>query len=166
MTTDLVKELDHVLECENEQLVIEGFMDRYDVTQSEANDIFHETKKWLWLASKAQLIGHGGLFIDKPLLIIDEMWHTFILHTRLYYQFCIKNFKEVVHHIPTSRQDKLAAQKARELQPEIEAEKHEAKLRKQYSLIYDELGPDTLVKWYNTMANKYTPEYIKSIRKH
>ncbi|HNP19376.1 MAG TPA: hypothetical protein PKL31_13145 [Fulvivirga sp.] len=151
-----------VLECENEENIILGFMDRYDVSHEEAKDIFEETKKWLYLASQSE---EESVFIDQPLLIIDEMWHTFILHTKQYYNFCLRNFKKIIHHLPTLPQEKEAYQLAYETNPSLMMREHENKMKKQFSLIYDHLGAETLLKWYDTIPQKYTPDYIKSIKK-
>ncbi|MTI19983.1 hypothetical protein E1176_03015 [Fulvivirga sp. RKSG066] len=162
--SQLATQLDELdLECEKEEAIIEGFMERYDVSKEEAEEIFEETKKWLWLA--AQSDEESSVFIDKPLLIIDEMWHTFILHTKQYYNFCLRNFKKLVHHLPTPPSEKRKYQEEIEANPAQMLLKHEEKLKSQYSLIYDKLGPETLLKWYDTIAQKYTPEYINSIKK-
>ncbi|GAA0890521.1 hypothetical protein GCM10009122_01990 [Fulvivirga kasyanovii] len=153
------------LECDNEEAIVEGFTERYNVSYEEAMDIFVETKKWLWLASQTDS-SHTSLFIDRPLLIIDEMWHNFILHTKYYYKFCIQHFKQLIHHEPTSPQMKREQHKAILSNPTAALKEHEAKLQKQYGIIYDHLGPETLLKWYETMAEKYTPEYIQSIKKY
>ena len=151
------------LDCEHETVVVEGFMERYDVSYEEAQDIFNETKKWLWLAANAP--DQINLFIDKPLQIIDEMWHTFILHTKAYYEFCFGHFKRFIHHNPTPKRKKEERRNAFLTDPDKEMAEHQAKVAKQYEFIYDELGPETLIKWYDTMARRYTPEHIKSIRK-
>ncbi|MCG8387801.1 MAG: hypothetical protein MJA30_19775 [Cytophagales bacterium] len=153
------------LDCDNEQAILEGFMDRYQVSYQEAEDIFKETKKWLWLASQSEVTG-TPVFIDKPLMIIDEMWHTFILHTRSYYNFCLTHFQKLVHHNPTSPKEKEERRDEFLKNPTGAIKKHEEQLRTQYNLIYDNLGPETLLKWYDTMAQKYTPEYIRSIKKY
>lgn len=161
----LEKELDAIdlesLECKNEENIILGFMDRYDVSYAEAREIFEETKKWLYLASKSE----DSVFIDEPLQIIDEMWHTFILHTRQYYDFCISNFKKLIHHQPTPRYEKEAFELALETNPSRVLKEHEESMKKQFSLIYDHLGSETLIKWYEILPGKYTTEYISSIKK-
>ena len=158
-------QLVEALDCEDEELIIEGFMERYDVSYDEAQDIFNETKKWLWLASEHNDL-ESPLFIDQPLLIIDEMWHTFILHTKLYYQFCVSHFKRFIHHQPTPLKDKERLSQKMLSEPTKAVAEHKEKVRKQYSTIYDRLGPETLVKWYDTLASKYSPEYIASIKKY
>lgn len=162
----LSKQLDAIdhLTCENEDVIIEGFMDRYNVDADEAREIFEETKKWLWLASKATEDG-GSLFIDRSLLILDEMWHTFILHTKQYYNFCLSNFKKIIHHKPTPAREKVLMEARLAANPEAVQSEQEAMLKRQYSFIYDHLGPETLLKWYDILPKKYTPEYISAIKK-
>lgn len=147
---------------QDEEIVIHGFMDRYEINYEDAKDIFIETKKWLWLASKGQE-QNKNLMIDRPLLIIDEMWHTFILHTNQYYSFCMKNFHRFIHHVPTQKSFKKKNKS--KISEEVTIENYEESLNDQYSFIYDNLGPETLLKWYDRMAEKYTPEYINSIKK-
>ncbi|TRX62646.1 hypothetical protein FNH22_00700 [Fulvivirga sp. M361] len=159
------KRLINALDCEDEALIIEGFMERYDVSHDEAVDLFNETKKWLWLASKAEEL-ENPLFIDRPLIIIDEMWHTFILHTRQYYKFCSDHFKRLIHHQPTAPKVKKSQHQRMLTEPVKVMKEHEAKLKSQYSAIYDHLGAETLVKWYDTFASKYNPDYINSIKKY
>lgn len=146
------------LDYENEQVVIKAFTDRYNISHTEAQEIFTETKKWLWLAANTHSSNDKGVFIDEPLMIIDEMWHNFILHTKQYYEFCMTKFKRIIHHVPTP---KLQQQKLKKLSHSS----YETLIKDQYQLIYDHLGPETLVKWYDTFANKYTREYIRSVKK-
>lgn len=45
----------------------------------------------------------------SPSLIVDEAWHSFILHTKLYYDFCKSRYGTFVHHFPTgSERDPLS----------------------------------------------------------
>lgn len=149
----------------DEQLIIEAFMSRYKVDYCEAEDIFNETKKWLWLAAKSSEQSEFNLFIDKHLMIIDEMWHNFILHTKQYYKYCFGNFNRIIHHVPTPSKSKQLVNKDRLTNHEAELSKNREKTRKQFDFIYDNLGPDTLLKWYEEMAEKYTPEYLESLRR-
>lgn len=169
MSELLQKQLDSIsLEdnnLENEEIVIRGFMDRYDVSFDEAAEIFEETKKFLELAAEVHEEGSQNLFIDNPLLIIDEMWHTFILHTKQYMNFCLNRFNRFIHHVPTPSVVKDNLMEEMKINSLKVMKEHEAKLKVQYSLIYDKFGPETLIKWYDTLPQKYTPEYINSIKK-
>ncbi|MFT6036401.1 MAG: hypothetical protein ACI9XJ_001983, partial [Marivirga sp.] len=156
--------LEDALDFANGEVVIDGFMNRYDVSKEEAHAIFNETKKWLWLAAKASEEEKLSLSIDKPLLIIDEMWHNFILHTKQYQRYCMDKFKRFIHHEPTPSADKAKYQEALASNPSLEIQKWKEKYQKQLSYIYDNLGPETVIKWYEEIPTKYSPEYLESIK--
>lgn len=166
---ELSKHLDDIIiednNLQNEEVVIRGFMDRYDVTFDEAAEIFEETKKFLELAAEVSDEGSQHIFIDNPLLIIDEMWHTFILHTKQYMSYCFGKFNKFIHHVPTPSTVKESIAEELKINSLKVMKEHEEKLKIQYSRIYDKFGPETLVKWYDTLPQKYTPEYIKSIKR-
>lgn len=157
--------LENALDFENENIVVEGFMNRYDVSEQEAYAIFHETKKWLWLAAKASDEEKMTLSIDKPLLIIDEMWHNFILHTKQYHKYCMDKFKKFIHHEPTPNTEKEQYQNRMATNPTLEIKKWKEKYQEQLSYIYDNLGPETVVKWYEEIPTKYSTDYLDSIKK-
>lgn len=136
--------------------VIYSFTRTFSIQKDEAEIIFNETKKWLWLCSelkKDRLNGLSALperlFIHQPLLVLDEMWHTFILCTQDYKFFCDNCIGYFIHHFP-----------AKEKSPKLT----EDQIALQLSYIYDKLGEDTLVLWYKTISTKYTQEKLKEIR--
>ncbi|WED43637.1 hypothetical protein [Legionella cardiaca] len=52
---------------------------------------------WMWLnAYRKNTNRHTYLF--GPLLILDKLWHAFILHTDDYVSFCQHYFGEYFHH--------------------------------------------------------------------
>ena len=136
--------------------VINRFVNIYQIDKLEATIIFEETIKFL---SLSQL--NFNFFIDDSLLIIDEMWRNFILFTNEYEKFCFENFGRFIHHIPSTDQDKKDFEKNK-LQ-ELKILKN--RTRKQYEIIFDNFGEETLNRWYVDFADKYTHEYIKSIIK-
>jgi len=165
-----VKSLSEVLTYQNEDIVYR-FMDHFDLGREESMEIFEETKKWLWLlATKKQKSLNSNekmspLFIDESIVMIDEMWHTFILYTVHYRKFCHENFGFFIDHTPTSKVEKdLYYKKLRNNPEDIKREKEE-KLKTQYSFIYDNLGEETLIKWYGEFPEKYSLEIIKELRK-
>ncbi|MDJ0535879.1 MAG: hypothetical protein QNJ70_25890 [Xenococcaceae cyanobacterium MO_207.B15] len=85
--------------------VLNRFTEKWDLPFDEARDIFKETKKWLWLIAYNQEIKDSivTLFIIQSPLIIDEMWHTFILFTKDYHKFCDKYFGYYIHHYPRTK---------------------------------------------------------------
>ncbi|WKK73621.2 hypothetical protein QYS49_16960 [Marivirga salinae] len=159
------KTLLSALDCDEDNIIIEGFMDRYTVNREEATEILQETKKWLWLASENIKEKKGfRLFIDNSLLIIDEMWHNFILHTRIYQKFCNEKLNLFVHHEPTPASEKIIGF-------DSEVEKHkfqneqEEKLSQQLSYIYDKLGAETVSKWYEEFPEKFNEEKIHDLKR-
>ncbi len=165
-----IKPLSEVLAYQNEDIVYR-FMDHFDLDWEASSDIFEETKKWLWLlaSSKQQNLNSGEkkitLFVDESLLIVDEMWHTFILFTVDYRKFCQENFGFFIDHSPTSKADKEDYYKKMKSDPEGMKNEKEEKLKLQYSFIYDHLGEETLVKWYGEFPEKYSLEIIKDLKK-
>jgi hypothetical protein len=38
----------------------------------------------------------------SPSKVVDEAWHSFILHTKLYAEFCENRYGSFIHHFPRS----------------------------------------------------------------
>ena len=86
--------LEHALNYKNEDVIFR-FIKIFDITEKESLLIFEETKKWLWLCYKvAGQNSKTSVLIDDSMLIIDEMWHNFILFTKDYERYCIDKFVE------------------------------------------------------------------------
>ena len=119
----------------------------------DAEDVFLEMKRWLWLCAKRTGAVNSGEvdFLRVPLFneayIIDMMWHVFILFTQDYADFCEEYFGFFVHHHPRPKKEREAwtAEIARD--PARAKQIRMDELRKVYSYLYDELGPDILVRW-------------------
>src|SRR5690606_28161878 len=127
-------------------------------------EIFQETKRWLWICAKrvARLARGEVEFFQLPLFneakAIDLMWHTFLLYTRQYAEFCDRYFGFFLHHQPRSREERKAWQERIAENPEEAWEERRRSLHQVYDYLYDELGPDTLVKWCEEF-----PERFKSL---
>lgn len=68
---------------------------------------------------------------------MDNMWHTFLLFTKDYYEFCSNHLGGVFfHHEPIINNDNTLD------------ENYEQELTLYLSYIYDNLGEDTLMKWF------------------
>ncbi len=50
-------------------------------------------------------LGYRGIGMINP--EVDEVWHTFILFTRKYHQFCEEIFGEFIHHTPETSAEPL-----------------------------------------------------------
>lgn len=129
------------------------FAEDYGVSLADAEEIFLEMKRWLWIcARRRQLVERGEAeFFPVPLFneanAIDLMWHTFLLYTEDYANFCGMNFGFFVHHQPRSRAERAAWQSRIATDPEGAWAERRAGLRRVYEYLYDEIGPEKLVKW-------------------
>ena len=126
-------ELEQVLSYSNQD-VVDGLQNALDITASEAEMLFKEGLKWLWYCNQPDSRGYSS--IDTSLLILDEVWHTFILYTKDYSQFCLEYFGRYIHHAPTTRQD--LANNAKKTKQERIVHK-----KKQLELVFDIMGKET-----------------------
>ncbi|MBK7882592.1 MAG: hypothetical protein IPJ81_01185 [Chitinophagaceae bacterium] len=154
MQTDLAT----ILQYRNED-VISRFCDQFDIAPDEAEDIFRETKKFLYLAK------YPSVFIPDELLIIDEMWHNFILFTKVYHHFSTTYFNEYLHHLPASKSEKEASKKLAADNPTAAKEEYLKKFEALVSTVYDVLGEDTVLKWFEIYPRQYSKSKINLLRK-
>jgi hypothetical protein len=157
----MISPLEEVLDYRNDAIV-RRFMESWDVPFEEALDLFHETKKWLWLGAfcTQHPKGERRLAITGSLLMLDEMWHTFVLNTQAYVAFCETHFGFYLHHQPGSKEESEAQRAEYERDPEGVIARHEEQLRWQYELVYEQLGADTLTRWYSEYLDRYTEEFM------
>ncbi len=77
--------------------VVAYFSHHHEINKSKSKVLFSDLMGWLWLnVQRKQQDKKTYLF--GPLLILDEMWHAFILHTRDYYEFSSKFYGSYLHH--------------------------------------------------------------------
>jgi hypothetical protein len=153
--------LSKALSYENPE-VVSRFTQLYDVSLEDAADVFVETRKWLWLASHVE---SGALSITDPLLIIDEMWHNFVLFTLDYTRYCSDCFGRYIHHAPTTQHDKERRRKEFEDDPVRAGEEQASRLQRQCDLIASSLGGATLLKWYVEYPARYDQAFFTNRRK-
>ncbi|MET0387251.1 MAG: hypothetical protein ABW321_14880 [Polyangiales bacterium] len=150
--------LGQVLGYENDW-VVHKFCERYALSFAAASDVFLETKRWLWLVAHAQqdpaaptltLIGFDSL------TVVDEMWHTFILFTQPYAEFCQASFGRFIHHAPATQADRQrsAIEHAHDAGAFDQARLDDFRIQARY--VGERLGPDTVRKWFRTYARRYS----------
>lgn len=158
--------LEAVLAYKNIEIV-NGFVKHYAVSQDEAEDLFEQVKRMLWLCKEMAHENPDGKGIpfrlDEATRILDEMWHNFVLFSQEYHDFCFENFGEFLHHKPTVEGGEYL-QKRAALAPEEQAAKHLDEMRTQYSYVYAKLGKECFIKWYVTYKEKYSPENIMKLK--
>ncbi len=94
--------IDRVLNYPVPSDVIDKYMDKYGVTENVAKEHERELKRYFAM-SLANPEAAYGMF--GP---IDELWHTWILFTREYFQFSEAVVGHYLHHQPTTRAEKQA----------------------------------------------------------
>lgn len=88
------------------QDVIDRFVKIFAVEEAEAQQLFDDVKRWLWMANQVKQQGiNKPVVIDSALLVLDEMWHNFILFSREYGEFCQTYFGRFCHHAPNSKRE-------------------------------------------------------------
>lgn len=166
---ETIAPLEEVMAFEHPDIVPK-FRESWDVPVEEAEEYFMEMKRWLWLSANSIFERDNGeevpaLAIGHSMLLLDEMWHTFILFTMDYQKFCFKYFGFYLNHGPTPPSEKVKMAKELEEDPKAFQEKIETDFRKQYSYIYDHLGEATLVRWYSEWTDRITTEYLDTVHK-
>jgi tRNA uridine 5-carbamoylmethylation protein Kti12 len=154
--------LDEVLAYQGEDIV-DRFLHKYEVTLQEAEELFMETKKFLYLcitAPKGQKV-----VITDDLSIIDEMWHNFILFTREYHDFCQRFAGYYIHHVPTTKAERESFHRKKRESPEKAIEEVLQATEDMMGLTYDQLGEETVIKWFQEYPEKYSPEIISKMLK-
>jgi len=139
--------LEEVLTYRNPR-VLNKFRTLFAVSAVEAEGLFTETKKWLWLTAVRRQSGLPSLVIHESMVILDELWHAFILHTQDYTDFCLRFFGFYIHHSPGYPG----------FVPRTEEETME-----QLSYIWDKLGEETVLRWYDEYSGSYSPEMLKNL---
>lgn len=89
VSTDLARE---ALAHPPQDFLIEKFAKDHGYTHEDARSLFEDVKKFLLLGSLVEAS-------PAPSLPIDQMWHSFILFTKDYAEFCSK-VGGFIHHRP------------------------------------------------------------------
>jgi hypothetical protein len=90
-------ELSTILHYKN-QVVVDYFCFHnpgYSVEEGQL--LFTDLLAWIWLNDQRAKLGKKT-YLFGPLLILDKMWHSFILHTRAYVDFSTKYWGCYFHH--------------------------------------------------------------------
>ncbi|MCZ4611890.1 hypothetical protein O3S80_50725 [Streptomyces sp. Lzd4kr] len=145
--------------------VVHKFLEFFQMSYSEAEDLFGHLKKWLWFCAMRMRQGESST-ITHELLLIDEMWHCFILFTREYAEFCDKYLGGFVHHAPTTKDQK--DRMSREISNDRQAfmERRQGELRSQCEAIAGILDAQTLFTWYVEFPRRYGWSEIQHIRRY
>lgn len=149
-----LRSLVEVLDYANPYVVYK-FTEMFDVSLADAEEIFVETKRMLWLMASLRADpdrSRKPFTLQNEIIVLDEMWHTFILFTHPYMQFCDDYLGGYLHHSPTTRDEKLAAVA---WTPEERIEAAQRSLRETVAQVVEVLGGEVANKWFIDLARRY-----------
>lgn len=149
--------LNELLQYKN-PLVIQRFQRNFPKYHDQAETLFTDLLKYLWLCVKYDNEKrlspddptlNFNCFMHKEMIIIDEMWHTFILITKEYAAFCDHYFGEFIHHIP-----EVGDGNREIVRTDEEKALFENDLTLFLSYVYDHLGEETVRSWFGVYVNE------------
>ncbi len=125
--------------------LLERYKRNHPNNRLPAENALDELIKYLWLCAKHRQ--DRSTFPDNEDLNfpcnmypemkeIDDMWHTFLLFTQDYQDFCYTYLGHFIHHLPKNPNDIVV--------PEV----FEVELSRFLSYVYDCLGEETLRTWF------------------
>lgn len=132
--------------------VLDDFQAKFRVPRAEASELLGDVLRFLWVGERAAALGVRPPPILRPQLMLDEMWHTFVLRTRDYASFCTRYFGDFLHHEPAPKRGKVTLLTRDDLAGFLK-------------LVVDELGMPVAIRWYRTYPRRYSPERIDRLRR-
>ncbi len=98
----MIKPLEEVLQYKNKHTLKRFKQFRPDAAD-EADLIFDDLKRFLWQVATLQERKQQGQEVPDisfpiSMIIMDDMWHAFILWTDMYTKFCEEYFGQYIHH--------------------------------------------------------------------
>lgn len=120
------------LSYENLDIIVK-FCNEYNVEQELGEEYFLEVKKFLYLCANTTLT-------LAPSAEIDKIWHTFILFTKDYRQYCIQCLGKFIDHVPEVKKDNTEPK-----------ENCLANTINQYKIVFGELNNEV---WQVLLLNK------------
>jgi len=120
--------------------VIARYRRDHCATEADAQEVFEGLLAFLYLSARSIELQDSEVVVGMypEILKLDWMWHSFILHTRDYANFCQRHFGFFLHHEPAAP---ASAGQASRLGGDAE-------LREFLSFAYDELGEQIVRRWF------------------
>jgi len=114
-----------------------------------AEQAFYGVIQYLWLCKKHEMDKKENPNNDAFNFVcgvypemreIDDMWHTFLLFTKEYADFCANYFGEFMHHVPETEDNPS---------PKLT----DTEFSRYLSYIYDNLGEATVRIWFSDLID-------------
>src|SRR5215208_2444034 len=74
------------------------------LSTEDVRTVEEATRQWFRLAAR-----HPRAKLSMPSVVVDDLWHELVLHTRDYAEFCEAAFGRFLHHTPESAMSVEAA---------------------------------------------------------
>lgn len=135
------KTLPEILKYTNDDILKRYEID-YSCNQLSAKDALRELIKFLWLTQKHEADLSASPHDEQLRFMsgipeeIDDMWHTFILFTKEYLDFCTESFGKFIHHAPTAATERMLINKS------------QADFAKYLNYVQKNLGEETTAIWF------------------
>lgn len=156
-----IRSLKEILSYEHPD-VVDAFLARFPMPDSEAKEIFQEMLKMMWLmairkeeAAANVITSPDRINVFEQMRVLDEMWHTFILFSQDYHKFCETNFGYYLHHMPTTVSDRKRERLSAQADPIAYGERYARDIEVQCRYICEKLGVETLVTWFQKYPTQY-----------
>jgi hypothetical protein len=144
--TDMLPQLGDILNFTNER-IFTRYQKDYPKNRMPAAEAMYNLLKYMWLCQKHHLDRYArkgdtslqfSCVMHAEMSEFDDMWHTFLLFTREYHEFCQHYFGDFFHHHPLTDEEK-----------DITREEQERELTHYLSYVYDNLGEETVRVWFD-----------------
>ena len=153
--------LEKALAYRNDDVICK-FLSLYELAYAEAENIFRETRRRLWMCAKLNSDSRAKgqekgprAAIERAMIAIDEMWHTFILFTPDYTEFCLNHFGFYIHHVPTRQKEREQIQQSFLNDTASAVRQTREEVFAKYEYVYDLFGEDVFRKWFVEYPKKY-----------
>ncbi|KTC76040.1 hypothetical protein Lbir_0109 [Legionella birminghamensis] len=135
------------LKCYKNARIISRYNTDYPDAKMQAEEALSELMKFIWLCMKHKSDKKANpnndslnfsCLIHSEMAEIDNMWHTFLLFTKDYQHFCQTYLGGIFfHHEPVA-----------DTENNTPNDDYEQELTRYLSYIYDNLGEETVLKWF------------------
>ena len=157
------KSLNRILQYKNPE-VVARFSKSLGIPTKTSELIFKDLLRFLWLSQNAKIENSKkpgsapNVVLMNGILILDEMWHIFILYTAEYTQFSERYFGAYLHHGPSRVLKKKTKSK-----PKAAAQKNYDDLLETSLIkyVFSELGEDVAVRWFLKFPQEYSVREIR-----
>ncbi len=145
----MIKSLEEILYYKNKN-VTQRFCQIRPDAKEEVDLIFDDLKRFLWLVATFEERKQKGeqtpdISFSISMIIMDDMWHAFILWTKQYNEFCQQYLGDFVHH-PTEMPIYEQNIKVHNLE---ETEAMNIFLEGMITVCMEELGEEVTQRWFD-----------------